>query len=91
MSRELCFGESGGLGEEMSGGETGTFRLFRGEVCLRFFWGGGINGSVSALRNIKRACLPSIDKYDACLGKNKSNPLNCVDVLREVCLSKETD
>ena len=49
------------------------------------FSGGGINGSVSALRNIKRACLPSIDKYDACLSKNKSNPLNCIDVLREVC------
>ena len=47
------------------------------------FWG-GINASVSVLRNIKRACLPSIDKYDACLSKNKSNPLNCVDVLREV-------
>jgi hypothetical protein len=42
MSRELCFGESGGLGEEMSGGETGTFRLFRGEVCLRFFAGEGL-------------------------------------------------
>jgi len=40
--------------------------------------------NVSVLRNIKRACLPSIDKYDACLSKNKSNPLNCVDVLREL-------
>jgi len=40
--RELCFGESGGLGEEMSGGETGTFRLFRGEVCARLFWGEGL-------------------------------------------------
>ena len=41
--------------------------------------------SVSFLRNIKRACQPSIEKYDTCLAKNKSNPLSCIDLLREVC------
>jgi hypothetical protein len=40
--------------------------------------------SVAVLRNIKRACLPSIEKYDACLSKNKSNPLSCIDILRDV-------
>lgn len=42
--------------------------------------------SVAVLKNIKRACLPSIEKYDACLSKNKSNPLSCIDTLRDVFL-----
>ena len=42
--------------------------------------------SVAVLRNIKRACLPSIEKYDACLSKNKSNPLSCIEILRDVFL-----
>ena len=40
--------------------------------------------SVTVLRKIKRACSLSIEKYDACLSKNKSNPLNCIDLLRDV-------
>ena len=40
--------------------------------------------SVAVLRNIKRACSPFIEKYDTCLSKNKSNPLNCIDFLRNV-------
>ena len=40
--------------------------------------------SVAVLRNIKRACLPSIEKYDTCLANNKSNPLSCIDILRDV-------
>ena len=43
-----------------------------------------VNGSVSVLRNIKQACQSSIEKYDTCLFKNKSNPLNCIDLLRDV-------
>lgn len=43
-----------------------------------------IDCSVTVLKTIKRACSSSIEKYDACLAKNKSNPLNCIDVLREV-------
>ena len=45
---------------------------------------GRLTISVSLLKNIKRACQPSIEKYDTCLAKNKSNPLSCIDLLRDV-------
>lgn len=45
---------------------------------------GRIDSSVTVLGNIKRACQSSIDKYDNCLSENKSNPMACLDLVREV-------
>jgi len=75
----------------MSSGETSSVRLFGGEVTLLMLLMGRETNlcSVSALKNIKRACSSSIDKYDSCLAKNKSNPLNCIDILREVSRRNE--
>ena len=43
-----------------------------------------IDYSVSSIKNIKQACQPFIEKYDTCLSQNKSNPLSCIQVLRDV-------
>lgn len=39
---------------------------------------------VTAFKNIKRACAAPITSYDDCLAKNRSSPLECIKVLREV-------
>ena len=65
----------------MSKGKTGIVAVFRGKVSH----GEGNWCSVSVLRNIKRACAVSIEKYDACLASNKANPMSCIAVLRDVC------
>jgi hypothetical protein len=65
----------------MSSGKKSVIRLFGEKVQSHV---GGINSSVTVLRNIRRACEPFIEKYDNCLAENKSNPMACLDFVREV-------
>ena len=84
--RELCAYESRRLGKKCHAERQALSDCSEEKYGPLFVFLEIIDCSVTVLKTIKQACSSSIEKYDACLAKNKSNPLNCIDVLREVYL-----